>query len=251
MVYQSSFCAESVPKHFSDKLQINVMPLVSLKYFFSLMFSLSSSGVWWSNYGLFLSIIIIVMMEMSCWGEAFLKSIQSQNWSSFFKMLTANWSHSNTNTSFSPGECFSLGCETCLVSSTLHTCPLAHKKGLLGWPVAASIWSSEFLLTQEMAKQDFSCLSDIFLDKTQANLAVRLSSSSKWVSYIWGVCIAMRFCWIWYVGFTEEKSWHKQKEMWGKTARQESLRDELVGVFALTPNPVLVHLHFTKGATGK
>lgn len=114
-MYQSSFSAESVPKCFSDKLQINVMPLVSVKYFSSPLFSVSSSGVCWSSYGLFLLTTIVVMVEMSCWGEAFLKSIQTQNWSSFLKTLTANWSPYNTNISSSPRVCFSLGCESCLV----------------------------------------------------------------------------------------------------------------------------------------
>lgn len=92
------------------------MPLVSLKYFSSLLFSRSSSGVCWSSYGLFLLTTIIVMVEMSCWGEAFLRSIQAQNWSSFLKMLTAAWSPYHTNASSSPRVCFSLGCESCLGS---------------------------------------------------------------------------------------------------------------------------------------
>lgn len=37
----------------------------------------------------------------------------------------------------------------------------------------------------------------------------------------------------------------------GKKAGQESSRDELVGVSALTPNPVLIHLRSPKGAAGK
>lgn len=37
----------------------------------------------------------------------------------------------------------------------------------------------------------------------------------------------------------------------GGIARQESLRDELVGISALTSNPVPTHLHSPKGAAGK
>jgi len=115
-VHQSLFCAESMPKCFSDKLQINVMPLVSLKYFSSLLPLF--------KWCLLLQLWTFFFNHHHCHDGDELsrrsvpqkQSVQTKNRSSFFKMLTANWSPSNTNTSSSPRMCFSLGSGSCLMS---------------------------------------------------------------------------------------------------------------------------------------
>lgn len=126
------------------------------------------------------------------------------------------------------------------------------QQGLLTWRVAALIGPLEVLLTWEIAERAFSCLWAYFWVKHgQVLLWDCQVPLTQWVSYIFEVSALQWDFAEFDMLVLQRKNLGTSRRECGKKAWQESLRDELVGVSALTPDPVLIHLRSPKGAVGK
>lgn len=128
-------------------------------------------------------------------------------------------------------------------SHVIHTCPTCLLLSR-AWPVAALLRPPEILLTREMAGWAFSCLWTYFWTKPrQVVLRDCQVSVTWWVSYILEVSASQwDFAEFDMLIFTEEKSWHKQKEMWEK--KQDKVFKRLSsGIFLLWPSMLFLHTY--------